>query len=179
MYNSLVRNHMELVESTGIEQDVAQLISKIFIHLDESDRQLMRKFGFTTTQYWALVHLHNEEGRSLSELAHLLICDKSNVTSVVDKLEAAGLAERKRGKAGDRRYTLVVLTHKGQQLRSRIMAAREYLIEQQLGVMSAQNLYQLTDELQQLADKLQKQSDEDAVAGFINAAAEFGTRPTY
>lgn len=170
---------MELVESTGIEQDVAQLISQIFIHLDDSDRQLMRRFGITTTQYWALVHLQDEEGRSLSELAQLLLCDKSNVTSIVDRLEEAGLAERKRGKAGDRRYTRVVLTPEGHQLRSRMMAAREHLIEQQLGVISPQNLYQLTDVLQQLADHLQKQFDEGAVAGFINAAAELGTRPTY
>jgi DNA-binding MarR family transcriptional regulator len=166
---------MELVEFTGIEQDVAQLISQIFIHLDDSDRQLMRKFGLTTTQYWALVHLQDEEGRSLSELAHLLICDKSNVTNVVDKLEEAGLAERKRGKAGDRRYTRVVLTDAGQQLRSRLMAAREHLIEQQLGLMSPHDLSQLTYVLQQLADRLQKQFDEDAVVGFIDTAVELGT----
>ena len=168
---------MELVEFTGIEQDVAQLISKIFIHLDDSDRQLMRKFGLTTTQYWALVHLQDEEGRSLSELAHLLICDKSNVTSVVDKLEEVGLAERKRGKAGDRRYTRVVLTHAGQQLRSRMMAAREHLIEQQLGVISPHDLSQLADILQQLADRLQKQFDENAIVGFIDRATEFGSHP--
>lgn len=175
MFNSLVGNHMELIEFTGIEQDVAQLISQIFIHLDDSDRQLMRKFGLTTTQYWALVHLQDEEGRSLSELAHLLICDKSNVTNVVDKLEEAGLAERKRGKAGDRRYTRVVLTDAGQQLRSRLMAAREHLIEQQLGLMSPHDLSQLTYVLQQLADRLQKQFDEDAVVGFIDTAVELGT----
>jgi len=60
----------------------------------------MRHFGLTITQFWALVHLEDEEGRSLSELANLLICDKSNVTSIVDKMEEMGLAERKRGKAG-------------------------------------------------------------------------------
>jgi DNA-binding MarR family transcriptional regulator len=165
---------MELIDSTGIEQDVIQLISKIFIHLDDRDRQLTRKFGLTTTQYWALVHLQDEEGRSLSELAHLLICDKSNVTSIVDKLEEAGLAERKRGKAGDRRYTRVVLTPEGQQLRSQVMAARGHLIELQLGVMSPHELSQLTDVLQKLADLLQKQFDEDAVLGFIDAAVEIG-----
>ena len=166
---------MKLVESTGIEQDAIQLISQIFIHLDDSDRQLMRRFGLTTTQYWALVHLPDEEGRSLSELAQLLICDKSNITSVVDKLEEAGLAERKRGKAGDRRYTRVVLTHAGQQLRSRMMAAREHLIEQRLGVILPHNLSQLTDGLQQLADLLQKQFDADAVVGFIDTAVESST----
>jgi hypothetical protein len=40
---------------------------------------------------------------------------------------------------------------------------------------AAHDLSQLTDELQQLADHLQKQFDEDAVAGFIDAAVELGT----
>src|SRR5947209_2812580 len=128
MVNSLAEKHMEPMTVSQVELEIARLVSSVFIHLDECDRQITKRFGMTTTQYWALVHLEDPEGRSLSELAVLLICDKSNVTSVVDKLEEAGLAERKRGKAGDRRYTRVVLTNAGQQLRSRMMAAREYLI---------------------------------------------------
>lgn len=165
---------MELVQASRIEQEVWQLVSKVFIHLDDSDRQLMRKFGLTVTQSWALVHLHDGEGRSLSELATLLLCDKSNVTSVVDKLEEAGLAERKRGKAGDRRYTRVVLTNEGQHLRSRVMAAHEHLIEERLGVLSRDDLHRLMHSLQQLASILQTQFDEDEVENFINVAVEQG-----
>lgn len=158
----------------GIEQAVIQLISKVFIHLDESDRQLMKRFGLTITQYWALVHLHVEEGRSLSELASLLICDKSNVTSVVDKLEEAKLAERKHGKAGDRRFTRVVLTEEGQHLRRQVMAAREQLIEQRLSAISPHDLSQLSLSLQHLADILQQQFDENVVTHLIDMAEEHG-----
>jgi MarR family transcriptional regulator, organic hydroperoxide resistance regulator len=158
----------------GIEQVVAQLISKVFIHLDDSDRQLMKKFGITVTQFWALVHLHDEEGRSLSELATLLICDKSNVTSVVDKLEEAGLAERKAGKAGDRRFRRVVLTAEGQRLRRQAMAAREQLIEQRLRAVAPENVSQLTLLLQHLADTLQQQFDEHTVERLIDQATEHG-----
>src|SRR6266702_8236283 len=119
---------MELVQAPQIEQEISRLISRAFIHLDDSDRQLMKRFGLTVTQFWTLVHLQDEEGRSLSELADLLICDKSNVTSVVDKLEETGLAERKRGKAGDRRYTRVVLTPQGQQLRNILITTQEHLL---------------------------------------------------
>src|SRR5712691_6565963 len=109
---------MGQLENGNLKQEVYRLISKSFIDLDEGDRQLMRRFGLTVTQYWALVHLDDAQGRSLGELAHLLLCDKSNVTSIVDKLEEAELARRERGKAGDRRYTRVVLTARGQQLRN-------------------------------------------------------------
>jgi DNA-binding MarR family transcriptional regulator len=150
-----------------LEQEVARLISRVFIHLDDSDRQLMRMFGLTVTQYWALVHLEDREGRSLSELANLLICDKSNVTSIVDKLEAAGLAERRHGKAGDRRYTRVVLTQQGQQLRKSVMTAREHLVKSRLGSLAIDELHQLTLSLQHVADTLQAQFDGNEIPNLI------------
>src|SRR2546429_9172211 len=105
MSNSMKENHMEQaeIERLELEKEVSQFLAQSFLELDEGERQLMKRFGLTLTQYWALVHLNNQEGRSLSELADLLICDKRNVTGIVDKLQESGLAERKPGKAGDRR----------------------------------------------------------------------------
>jgi DNA-binding MarR family transcriptional regulator len=163
---------MVRTQSTRLEQEVTRLISRVFIHLDDSDRQLMRHFGLTTTQFWALVHLEDAEGRSLSELANLLICDKSNVTSIVDKMEEMGLAERKRGKAGDRRYTRVVLTPEGRELRNTSIVARERLIESRLGVLNRDILYQLFSSLQQLADALQTQFDNNDVVDIIEASID-------
>lgn len=158
---------MKRTQLSRLEQEVARLISRVFIHLDDSDRQLMRMFGLTVTQYWALVHLEDGEGRSLSELANLLICDKSNVTSIVDKLEAAGLAERKHGKAGDRRYTRVVLTQQGQQLRKSVMTAREHLVESRLRSLGIDELQQLNLSLQHVADVLQAQFDGNEIPNLI------------
>ena len=163
---------MEINQTRRIELEVAQLVSKVFIHLDDGDRQLMRNFGLTVTQYWALVHLHDKQGRSLSELANLLICDKSNVTSVVDKLEETGLAERKRGKAGDRRYTRVVLTEEGQQLRRQVMLAREYLLEKRLEVIDSDDLRRCVSLLNHLAHALQTQFDEHQVEHLISLAVK-------
>lgn len=163
---------MQRSQTNRGEQDVARLISTAFIHLDDSDRQLMRHFGLTITQFWALVHLEDEEGRSLSELANLLICDKSNVTSIVDKMEEMGLAERKRGKDGDRRYTRVVLTPEGRQLRTRLIVARECLIESRLGALNHNLLYRLYSSLRQLADALQAQFDNDEVVKIIEASID-------
>lgn len=163
---------MELVQAPQVEQEISRLISNSFIHLDDSDRLLMKHFGLTVTQFWALVHLQDEEGRSLSELAGLLLCDKSNVTSIVDKLEESGLAERKRGKAGDRRYTRVVLTKEGHELRSRAIAARELLIQLRLGVLQSDELHQLASSLQRLSEALQAQFVGGEVTNFIEFAVE-------
>ena len=163
---------MELVQAQPIEQEISRLISRSFIHLDDSDRQLMRRFGLTVTQFWTLVHLQHEEGRSLSELAGLLICDKSNVTSVVDKLEETGLAERKRGKAGDRRYTRVVLTKEGHELRNRVVVAHEHLTQLRLRILPPEVQHQLVTSLQALSLVLQTQFEADEVTTFIELAVE-------
>ncbi len=163
---------MEQSATNGLELEIYRLISDAFIQLDTCDQQLMRRFGLTVTQSWALVHLGDLEGRSLSELARLLICDKSNVTGIVDKLEESGLAVRKRGKAGDRRYTRVVLTAQGQHLRNAIISAREYMIKARLGVFKAHDLLKLYTSLQQLTETLRAQFEADEIPQIIENAVE-------
>jgi DNA-binding MarR family transcriptional regulator len=169
---------MEQVETGQLEQEVYRLISKSFIDLDEGDRQLMRRFGLTINQYWALVHLDDAEGRSLSELAHLLLCDKSNVTSIVDKLERAELARRERGKAGDRRYTRVVLTARGQQLRTILISARDHMVEARLRVLQTHDLHQLYSSLEKLAKALESQFEGGEVTHIIENSIKQGYTST-
>jgi len=167
-------NHMEQaeIERLELEKEVSQFLAQSFLELDEGERQLMKRFGLTLTQYWALVHLNTEEGRSLSELADLLICDKSNVTSIVDKLEESGLAERKRGKAGDRRYIRVVLTPQGQQLRNTLITTQEHLLRMRFQTLNVENLLKLLEPLQQLASTLQAQFKNNEVPTMIENSIE-------
>ncbi|WP_370645213.1 MarR family winged helix-turn-helix transcriptional regulator [Corallococcus sp. EGB] len=58
---------------------------------------------------------------AMSTLAHYLSCDASNVTGLVDRLEARGLVERKSSEQ-DRRVKMLVLTEAGAELRGRLMA---------------------------------------------------------
>lgn len=160
------------IERRELEREISQFLAQSFLELDEGERQLMKRLGLTLTQYWALVHLENEEGRSFSELADLLVCDKSNVTSVVDKLEERGLAKRKRGKAGDRRYICIVLTPQGQQLRSILIATREHLLRMRFQTLNVEYLQQLREPLQQLASVLQAQFKNNEVPAMIENSIE-------
>ncbi len=161
------------IDRLELEKEISDFLAQSFMELDEGERQLMKQFGLTLTQYWALVHLEEEEGRSLSELADLLICDKSNVTSIVDKFEENGLAERRRGKAGDRRYIRVVLTPQGQELRVVLMAAREHLLRQRFQSLKTEHLQQLREPLQQLAQALQSQFKQNEVRSMIENTIEW------
>src|ERR1700730_6539652 len=151
------------IDRLALEKEISQFLAQSFLELDEGERQLMKRFGLTLTQYWALVHLNNEEGRALTELADLLICDKSNVTSIVDKFEESGLAERRSGKNGDRRYIRVVLTPQGQQLRTTLIAAQEHLLRMRFQTLNVEVLQQLREPLQQLASTVQAQFKNNEV----------------
>jgi DNA-binding MarR family transcriptional regulator len=174
MPDSTKENYMEQleIERLELEKEISQFLAQSFLELDEGERQLMKRFGLTLTQYWALVHLENDEGRSLTELADLLICDKSNVTSIVDKFEESGLAERRPGKNGDRRYIRVVLTPQGQQLRTTLIAAQEHLLRMRFQTLDVEVLQQLRGPLQQLAKTVQAQFKNNEVPRMIEDSIE-------
>jgi DNA-binding MarR family transcriptional regulator len=72
-------------------------------------------------QSGALMQMSEDEPLSMHQLAANLHCDNSNVTGIVDRLEARGLVER-RAHEHDRRVKQVVLTPLGAELRERIKA---------------------------------------------------------
>ena len=73
--------------------------------------------GLTPPQAHALLTL--EEPLHMSALAERKLCDPSSVTSLVKRLERAGLAQRVVDN-GDRRARLVRLTPKGRRVRGRL-----------------------------------------------------------
>src|ERR1700754_2054338 len=77
---------------------------------------VMTELGLSFQQSMALMRLEPGSPLPMSALAQALQCDNSNVTGIVDRLEAAGLAER-RPAARDRRVKTVALTPKGESVR--------------------------------------------------------------
>jgi DNA-binding MarR family transcriptional regulator len=91
---------------------------------DDIDRQLFNQFSLTVRQYHLLNWLSVKGASGLSELADMLLCDKSNVTGIVRRLTSAGLIERV--STADRRFTKVQLTELGQKIHD---AAEKALLE--------------------------------------------------
>jgi DNA-binding MarR family transcriptional regulator len=67
----------------------------------------------------ALRLLNPDRPMAMSELADALVCDASNVTGIVDKLESRGLIARQ-GSEHDRRIKMLVVTDSGRALRLRL-----------------------------------------------------------
>jgi len=169
---------------------VYRLFSAVFIELDTGDARFLQSlaaqiFGaasevtLTIPHFWALVHLEPAEGRTMAELASLLICDRSNVTAIVDKLEERGWATRVRGKAGDRRFTSVMLTPEGRALRERMVRAHDEWVATRFAGLTDAQLDQLTSLLRDLRPGLQTDPEvaaraaiyADRLSGAVAAAA--------
>jgi DNA-binding MarR family transcriptional regulator len=79
----------------------------------------LNELGLAPMQAMALQQLQPGTPLPMSALADALHCDNSNVTGIVDRLEAAGLVERRPGDH-DRRVKTLVVTERGVQLRDQV-----------------------------------------------------------
>lgn len=106
-------------------------------------------------QVMALQLLEPETPTPMSDLAGLMHCDNSNVTGIVDRLEARGLVTR-RPATHDRRIKHLLVTDEGAAVRARLVA--------QLSEPPEPLLRLSTAEQRQLRDLLRKATDGDAAA---------------
>jgi DNA-binding MarR family transcriptional regulator len=93
------------------------------ILIAELDAKL-RAFGITFSRYEALVLLvHSQDGAlPLSKIGERLQVHATSVTNVIDRLEAAGLVERRRNPK-DGRGILAVITEEGRDIAQKATAA--------------------------------------------------------
>jgi len=93
-----------------------RLFWQIFMEDKRRRWTILSELGISPQQSMAIGTLKPGEPMPMSALADALHCDNSNITGIVDRLEAAGLAER-RPSERDRRVKAVVLTEKGEWMR--------------------------------------------------------------
>jgi len=98
----------------------AMQIAEILYELLQAQKRVFhataKEHGLSPQQAATVLNLEPGAGMPMSALAELLMCDASNVTGIVDKLEARGFA--KRGQAEDRRVKVLTLTEAGVALRN-------------------------------------------------------------
>ncbi len=104
---------------TGAAREAWRLFWRIFLEDKRRRWEILSELGISPQQAMALGTLEPGQPVPMSTLAAELHCDNSNITGIVDRLEAAGLAER-RPSERDRRVKAVVLTEKGEWMRIEI-----------------------------------------------------------
>jgi DNA-binding MarR family transcriptional regulator len=103
----------------GVASEAWMLLFEFFKAQKPRFAELADEFDLSGSQAHALYLLGTP--RSMGELAQRLVCDASNVTGLVDRLEGRGLIER-RPTTDDRRVRMLVLTPAGEELRARALA---------------------------------------------------------
>jgi DNA-binding MarR family transcriptional regulator len=120
------------VTKAELAREVWQTLVGYFFAQRESQMKVVHELGLTPGHMKTMFELDAERGRSMGDLAGALVCDASNATWLVDRLEERGLVER-RPHPSDRRVKTVVLTREGvkvkQLLIERLSAPPENLVD--------------------------------------------------
>lgn len=106
-------NHAELLY---------ERLKEIFFLLDDGDRRLLARYNLSLPRFYALFHLGDRPGLSVSELSDLMFCDKSNITRLIKGMEAEDLV-CKRPHETDGRTLRLFLTTEGEIVRDEVVEA--------------------------------------------------------
>ncbi|MBI5669088.1 MAG: MarR family transcriptional regulator [Chloroflexi bacterium] len=111
-----------------------RLLHDIYVLLDAADRNLLREFDLTPSQYTLLTLLEPGDGQRLIALSDRLLVARSTITRLIDQMEAAGLVQRINDPQ-DRRAQRVALTAAGQTLLRQAYAAHEQSLAERLNTL--------------------------------------------
>lgn len=129
-----------------------RLFLKLHRLFQELNREEFRPYDLSTPQYAILNHC-SEAGVPLSQISKEMLADNSNLTRLVDRLEARGLV-RRAADPHDRRVTLVQLTPAGAALIAELRPRHRALIEERMSHASAEQIDALYDALDSIYSKL-------------------------
>jgi len=91
-------------------------VGRISRKLNKVTKESIASYGLTTSQFFMLIALYEENGILISKLAEKVALDRSTLTGLVDRLERDGLVKRTND-PNDRRAIKVYLTDKAEELR--------------------------------------------------------------
>jgi DNA-binding MarR family transcriptional regulator len=114
-------------------------------------KPLLKKLGLTYPQYLVMLVLWEQDGISVSDLGERLFLDSGTLTPLLKRLQSAGLLERQRGVADERRVQ-IALTVAGRDLRLQAAAVPPCVLK--AVDCPVPQVRALTRQLQQLRSKL-------------------------
>ncbi|HMQ34419.1 MAG TPA: MarR family transcriptional regulator [Chloroflexaceae bacterium] len=132
-----------------------RLIHDIYVLLDDGDRHVLETLSLSPLEFAVLQRLSSDQGRRLTDIGAELLCVKSTITRVVDRLEADGLALRTPD-PDDRRAQCLLLTMRGAAVRERAAALHDSSVERRMALLTADEQRDLCALLEKLRDGLRQ-----------------------
>ncbi len=120
-----------------IEDCLNFYLGKVYQRVNQATKQKLAPYDVTPGQYALLKVLWERDDQSGAELGERLSLDSATMTGLLDRLERAGLIERKAHET-DRRINLVALTARGRDLQRPLDRAMDQLNQDFLGMFSSE-----------------------------------------
>ena len=107
------------------------LLKDIFFILEDGDRTHFSHYDLTVPRFYALKHIGEHPGISLSQLSTRMLSDKGNISRIVRGMEADGLIVRQQDES-DGRALCLYLTDEGEALREQTVQSHSAYNEARL-----------------------------------------------
>lgn len=130
-----------------------RLIHDIFVLLDDGDRQVLEATKLTPLEFSVLQRLATDKGRRLTDIGAELLCVKSTITRLVDRLEADGLV-RRTPDPDDRRAQRLLLTQRGVEVRELAATLHNESVERRMALLAPDEQVLLRSLLEKLRSGL-------------------------
>jgi DNA-binding MarR family transcriptional regulator len=130
-----------------------RLIHDIYVLLDDGDRRVLEVTNLTPLEFAVLQRMDHDRGRRLTDVGAELLCVKSTITRLVDRLEEAGLVQRTPD-PDDRRAQRVILTPHGDEVRATAIALHDAAVERRMSLLAPAEQEILMDLLTKLRSGL-------------------------
>ena len=119
--------------------------------------ELFRTYDLTDVQYNVLSLLKRQsgEGGGLTqvELSRMMLVNRANITTLIDRMERAGLVAR-RPVPEDRRYNIIALTDKGREMHAKVSGVYIKKVGEIMGAVNEKELDSLMAILQKVRTNL-------------------------
>ncbi len=135
-----------------IEDCLSFYLGKAYQRVTQAAKQRLAPYGVTPVQYALLKVLWEKDNQSGAELGERLLLDSATMTGLLDRLEHAGLIERK-AHATDRRVNRVVLTARGRDLQEPLDREMDQMNQDFLGDFPPEQAQLLRDLLTAIAGR--------------------------
>ena len=119
----------------------------------------LKRVGLSIAQCDVLTTLTEREGMSQQDLAQRLYVTKGNISGLIDRLEAAGLVER-RSIASDRRSHAIYLTPDGHSAARAGIQAQSIFVADSLGQLGETDLVDFERVILRLRDTVRSLQEE-------------------
>jgi MarR family transcriptional regulator, 2-MHQ and catechol-resistance regulon repressor len=139
--------------SPSLASEQHRLLHDIYVLLDDGDRQVLEATGLTPLEFAVIQRLHSDQGRRLTDIGAELLCVKSTITRLVDRLEADGLV-RRTPDPDDRRAQRLRLTPRGITVREQAIMLHNAAVERRMAVLDSDEQSQLRSLLEKLRSGL-------------------------